>query len=101
MFLMHELCLPFLNLNDPKELWKKIDPSYLPSGVRIDITDETSICTIKELKGSIKFPKEFGTISEFYFMELEIIHFGLLHTIRKYNEVRDILERLKNDLNEN
>jgi hypothetical protein len=50
---MHELCLPFLNLNDPKEMWKKIDPTYLPSGVRIDITDETPICSSKDLKKPI------------------------------------------------
>lgn len=53
MYLMHELCLPFLNLNDPKEMWKKVDPTYLPSGVRIDITDETPICSSKDLKKPI------------------------------------------------
>ena len=70
MYLMHELCLPFLDLSDSKQLWKKIDPLYLPSGVRIDITDETTICSSKELRKSLSFPKEFGTVSEFYFMEL-------------------------------
>ncbi len=90
---MHELCVPFLNLSDPKELWKKVDPSYLPSGLRIDITDETPICMNKEFKEPLKIPKEYGTISEFYFMELEMIHFGLMHTIRKYNDIRKIIER--------
>lgn len=95
---MHELCLPFLNLQDPKEMWKKIDPTYLPSNFRIDLTDETPICSNKELKKPLQFPKEFGTISEFYFMELEMIHFGLMHSIRKYTDVRKILDKLKEDL---
>lgn len=48
MYLLFELCQPFLNLNDPKELWKKIDPTYIPSRFRIDLTEETTICTNKE-----------------------------------------------------
>jgi hypothetical protein len=96
-YVLHELCEPFLNLNDSKQLWKKIDPSYLPSGVRIDVTDETPICSTKELKRELKFPKEYGTVSEFYFMELEMIHFGLLHTMKKYQEVRKMLDRIKEE----
>jgi hypothetical protein len=42
------------------------------------------VCSSKDKKRELKFPKEYGTVSEFYFMELEMIHFGLLHTIRKY-----------------
>lgn len=94
-YLLHELCVPFLDLT--KDLWKKVDPTYLPSGMRIDLTDETPICTKKELKKSISFPKEYGTISEFYFMELEMIHFGLLHSIRKYIDIRKMIERLQED----
>jgi len=48
---MFELCLPFLDLS--KDLWRKVDPTYLPSGQRIDLTDETSICTNKSLKKPI------------------------------------------------
>jgi len=84
LYVLHELCDPILNLDDPKLLWKKIDASYLPSGVRIDLTDETPVCSSKDKKRELKFPKEYGTVSEFYFMKLEMIHFGLLHTIRKY-----------------
>ena len=94
---MHEICLPFLDLSDPKQLWKKIDPTYLPSGVRIDITDETQICSSRDLRQGIKFPKEYGTVSEFYFMELEMIHFGLLHTMRKYQDVKKLMDRLKEE----
>ena len=97
MHVMHELSLPFLNLNDPKKMWKKIDPTYLPSGLRIDITDETPICSSKELKKPLTFPKEYGTISEFYFMELQMIHYGLLHSIRKYTDIKKMMERLKED----
>jgi hypothetical protein len=50
LYVLHELCEPFLNLQDPKMLWKKIDPAYIPSGLRIDLTDETAICASKELK---------------------------------------------------
>jgi len=97
MYLMHELCLPFLDLSDPKQLWKKIDPCYLPSGVRIDITDETPICSSRDLRKSLSFPKEFGTVSEFYFMDLEMVHFGLLHTIRKYQDIRKMIDRMKDE----
>lgn len=49
-------------------MWKKIDPTYIPSATRIDLTDETSICNDKEKKKSLDFPKEYGTITEFYFL---------------------------------
>lgn len=97
LYIMHEFSLPFLNLSDPKELWKKIDPLYLPSGMRIDITDESPICMSKDLKMPVSFPKEFGTISEFYFMELEMIHFGLMHVIRKYLDIRKYVDRIKEE----
>lgn len=67
LYLFYDLCSPFLNLNDPKEMWKKIDPTYLPSGKRIEL-NETPICNIKELKKPLQFPKEYGTITEFYFL---------------------------------
>ena len=96
---MHELCLPVL---DPsKDMWKKVDPSYIPSGMRIDLTGETPICTNKDLKQQLKYPKEFGTITEFYFMELEMIHFGLMHSFHKYQDIRKIIERLQNDKKSN
>jgi hypothetical protein len=40
-----ELCKPFLIVGDDK--LKKLDPTYLISGKRLDIGDETSICTDK------------------------------------------------------
>lgn len=49
-------------------MWKKIDPTYIPSGKRVDLTDETPICTDKEMKKPLEIPKEYGTISEFYFL---------------------------------
>eukprot|EP00350_Pseudokeronopsis_sp_OXSARD2_P008469 CAMPEP_0170564724 /NCGR_PEP_ID=MMETSP0211-20121228/74591_1 /TAXON_ID=311385 /ORGANISM="Pseudokeronopsis sp., Strain OXSARD2" /LENGTH=66 /DNA_ID=CAMNT_0010884551 /DNA_START=158 /DNA_END=358 /DNA_ORIENTATION=+ len=55
LYLLYDLCLPFLNLNDPKELWKKIDPTYIASGVRLDLSNETPICTDKDLKKPIQF----------------------------------------------
>lgn len=84
--------MPFLDLS--KDMWKKVDPTYLPSGQRIDLSDETAICSKRELKKSLSFPKEYGTISEFYFMELEMVHFGLMHTIRKYLDIRKMIDRL-------
>jgi hypothetical protein len=68
MEVLYELCLPFLNVNDPKEMWKKIDPTYIPSGQRIDLTGETPICATKDLKQPLNYPKEYGTITEFYFL---------------------------------
>jgi hypothetical protein len=97
MSVMHELCAPFLNVNDPKELWKKVDPTYLPSGLRMDLTDETPICSSKEQKKPLKFAKEYGTISEFYFMEFEMIHFGLLHAFNKYEDIRKMIDRIKEE----
>ena len=99
LYVMHELCLPFLNLNDPKEMWKKIDPTYLTSGYRIDLSNETPINSDPNAKkdNPIKFAKEYGTISEFYFMELEIIHFGLMHTINNYTDLKKIIDKYKQD----
>ena len=75
-------------------LWKKIDPSYIPSGLRIDLTDETPIATTKEMKKDLQFSKEYGTISEFYFLMTQMIHFGLLHTFKEFENVRKMLDRL-------
>lgn len=50
-----------------------------------------------DLKQPITFPKEFGTVSEFYFLELEMIHFGLQHTIKKYTEIRKFTENAKRE----
>ena len=51
----------------------------------------------RDLRQSISFPKEFGTITEFYFMEFEMIHFGLLHTFRKYQDIMKMMDRLKEE----
>jgi hypothetical protein len=66
MYLLYDLCLPFLDLS--KDMWKKIDPTYIPSARRLDLTGETPICNNKEMKKSLTLPKEYGTITEFYFM---------------------------------
>ena len=50
MYVLYDLCLPFLNLNDPKEMWKKIDPTYIASGKRLDLKQETPICTSSDFK---------------------------------------------------
>ncbi len=85
LYVMYELCIPFLNLQDEK--LKKIDPTYLPHGGRIDLTDETPICTDKEQKKALKFQKEYGTISEFYFMLSMSINYGLLHMFHKCEDI--------------
>lgn len=95
--MLFELCAPFLNLNDPKEMWRKIDPTYIPSGLRIDLTDETPICNKKEERKSIVFPKEYGTITEFYFLAQQMLHFGLTHIFKKYADIKKLTERLNED----
>jgi hypothetical protein len=96
LHIMNEFSLPFLDLS--KDMWKKIDPTYLPSGVRIDLTGETPICASRDSRQPLTFPKEFGTISEFYFMEVEMVHFGLMHIIKKYRDIKRIMDKLKQDL---
>ena len=82
VMMMYELCVPFMKLGDDKI--NKIDPTYIPSGLRLDFGDsETALCSIKELKQPIVFQKEYGTISEFYFMFIESLHFGLAHIYKK------------------
>jgi hypothetical protein len=76
-------------------MWKKIDPTYIPSKIRIDLSSETPICTDKELKQPLQFSKEYGTISEFYFLFGQLIHFGLMHSIKKYLDVRKIKDSLE------
>lgn len=97
MYVIYEFCIPFLNLNDPKAMWKKIDPEYIPSLFRLDLSDETPLCSNKSMKKDVKFKKEFGTISEFYFLMSQQVHFGLMHSIRKYLDIRKMLERMEEE----
>jgi hypothetical protein len=98
LHVMHELSVPFLNINDEKQMWKKIDPSYLPSGLRMDLTDETPICNVpRDKRKPLTFPKEYGTITEFYFMEIEMMHYGLHHILRKYTDIRKLIDNLRQE----
>jgi hypothetical protein len=47
-YVLYELCVPFLDLS--KEPIKKLDPLYIPSGIRIDLSEETPININKETK---------------------------------------------------
>jgi hypothetical protein len=52
IFMMYEICVPFMKLGDDKI--NKIDATYIPSNSRIDLgTGDTPICTVKELKQPI------------------------------------------------
>ncbi len=82
-------------INDDKI--KKIDPLYLPAARRVDLSDETPINTSKDSKQSIAFPPDFGTISEFYFLFFEMVHFSLIHITRKCEEIRNLVDRYKEE----
>ncbi len=63
----------------------------------MDLTGETPICATKDLKQPLAFPKEYGTISEFYFLLGQMIHFGLLHMFRKVTDIRKLIDRLEEE----
>src|SRR5689334_23210539 len=66
------LCKPFFDPNDPKA--QKIDPYYMLNDKKMQKTNETPICTSLE-----RLPKSeatFGTITEFYFLCVQIFHYG-------------------------
>ena len=94
-YVLYELCVPFLDIT--KDQIKKVDPLYIPSKVRLDLTDETPINTSSEGKAPITFPKEFGTITEFYFLFFEMTHFALVHITRKCEEIRNLIDRMKEE----
>lgn len=73
-------------------MWKKIDPKYIKSGSRIDLANETPICTVKEYSRELAYPKEYGTITEFYFLFDLMLHYGLMHSMRKLTDVRKLVD---------
>lgn len=67
IYMLYELCVPFMVLGDDKI--NKIDPGYIPSASRVDLGDsEDMICDHRDMKEQMKFATQYGTISEFYFM---------------------------------
>lgn len=112
LLVMLELCSPFLKLGDSK--LDKIDQTYLASDRRIGLNGETPICaksiedskeeveesafddeiTTTDHKAKLSFPKEYGTITEFYFMLAESIHYGLIPIIKRGEDVVRLYERL-------
>jgi hypothetical protein len=96
----------------------KIDESYLPSDKRMGTNEETPLCAkayeadgdeemsesafdngpeeakSSNPKDSLVFPKEYGTITEFYFMLAETVHYGLIPIVKKAEDIIKIFERL-------
>lgn len=67
-----------MNLEDEKI--HKIDPAYIASNFRIDLgQSESFICSDRSMMKDFEFPNQYGTITEFYFMLVEMLHFGLSH----------------------
>ena len=64
VMVMQQICAPFLKMGDDK--LKKIEPTYMMT-VK---SEETPLCASRDAATSAKLepPKEFGTISEFYFL---------------------------------
>ena len=106
-----ELWNPFLKEGDKK--LDKIDETYLVSDRRIGLNGETPIWAkeseeseeskeesafddspVKDSKAEFMFPKEYGTITEFYFMLAEAIHYWLIPIIKRGEDVLKLYERL-------
>lgn len=98
-----ELCKPFLKIDSP--LLKKIDPSYLTSGVWINVSGETPLCTKKyddEEKeessfddGSSTAPKDYGTVTEFFFIFCVGVNTLLSPIFKWFEEIDDQLGDLE------
>lgn len=108
LWVLLELCNPFLKEGDKK--LDKIDETYLVSNRRIGLFGETPLWAKeieeskdesafddspqKDEKSSFIFPKEYGTITEFFFMLTESIHYGLIPIIKRGEDVVRLYERL-------
>lgn len=112
LLVLLELCRPFLKLNDNK--LDKLDETYLASDRRIGLNGETPILSkaSEESKdedmeesafddpsdtnksSNLFFPKEYGTITEFYFMLAESIHYGFIPIIKRGEDVDKMFKRL-------
>ena len=116
LLVLLELCKPFLKPGDKK--LEKIDETYIPSEKRIGLSGETAICAKVEeeekdeqmidsafadeeeskesgpLSSKLHYPKEYGTITEFYFMLAETIHYGFIPIIKRGEDVDKLFKRL-------
>jgi len=88
---MLELCKPFLDPKDPKA--SKIDQTYLAYDPKMKGLEETPLCSSAE-----KLPPKqlsFGTITEFYWICVEMFHFAW-NTIREnYMDLNRMLSRFR------
>mmetsp|Transcript_17081 Transcript_17081/g.16951 ORF Transcript_17081/g.16951 Transcript_17081/m.16951 type:complete len:692 (-) Transcript_17081:29-2104(-) len=90
-----QLCKPFFDPKDPKA--QKIDPLYILHDKKMSKINETPICTSLE-----KLPREeksFGTITEFYFLCIQMFHYGWNQIRQNYMDLNRILNQLKGKKN--
>jgi DNA-binding ferritin-like protein (Dps family) len=116
LLVLLELWNPFLKQGSDK--LDKIDKTYLASDRKIGLNGETPIwAKSEEIKEEdmeeesafadesspgpkITYPKEYGTITEFYFMLAETVHYGLIPIIWFGEEMKEeqngIIEDMEN-----
>lgn len=90
-----ELCKPFMNPDEPMAM--RIDPSYLWISDRLALDEETPICTLRDISRPNRSDlTNYGTITEFYFMCLEMWRLGY-HSVREnYMDLMRMMNQLKN-----
>ena len=106
-------------MKEDSKMLDKIDGSYLPSDQRIGLNDATPIWAKnyepdgdEEMseeekmpsnpRDNLKYPKEYGTVTEYYFMLAETVHYGLMPIIKKGKDIIKLYEKLleeKEDMN--
>jgi len=95
-----DICSKFTNRNS--QLLQKINPLYLKSGKKFDI-DEAPLVT--KLAYATDFApdtfadtKEFGTVTEYFFLTLEIAHVCYIPILHNFVESREVSQRIEDEL---
>lgn len=84
------LCKVIASRQDDK--YKSIDPNYFRYHERISLMKYDPINTKPIKKNEER--KEFGTITEFFFLCLQYLHFGVCGAIDNFSEFNDIKKNL-------
>jgi hypothetical protein len=88
------LCKPFLSREGDK--WKNIDPEYYMFKERAVACKYEPIHQDKKVE-KMEVQKEFGTISEFFFLCLELLNVGLVSVQDSFVELNEYKEKLEKE----
>jgi ubiquitin conjugation factor E4 B len=85
-------------LDRNQSVWTKIDPEYFR------YSDHARLCQYEPLNnkkdgGKMEVEgKEFGTVTEFFFLTMELLHVGVVPTLLNFKEINETKERIEKEL---